>query len=313
MPDPTRKTISASEAAALWNASPYLTRWMLWQRFANGVDISGADDARKSWGRKMQPLIIQQVAADKKLEVIPNVSDTYVRRGLFGCTRDAVIICPDRGPGALEIKCVFDYRIWATEWRGGDHVPRHNDIQLQTQMYVGEGNISLDGIDFTIGDYKWGMIAAWVCGDIYYFERKPIAKLQDDMQRSAVEFFASVSLGREPDAFGAACEADLIRELFPLEPGKELDFSDDPDHVKTSESVSMYQTHKDIADANKGPMESLRLKLLAVARDAEFVKLPCGVSFRIKKSGKGKTIVPYVPDRPLPPPPPKTQPILAGG
>jgi hypothetical protein len=39
VPDRTLKTISATEAPALFNASPYVTRWMLWQRFANGMDI----------------------------------------------------------------------------------------------------------------------------------------------------------------------------------------------------------------------------------------------------------------------------------
>ena len=43
MPDQTLKTISASEAAALFNASPYVTRWMLYQRFAKLCAAGGSE------------------------------------------------------------------------------------------------------------------------------------------------------------------------------------------------------------------------------------------------------------------------------
>lgn len=305
MPDPERKSISASEAAALFNASPYITRWMLWHRFANGVDISGGDDSRKMWGRLFQHTVIQQVAREKKLEVIANADDTYVRKGFFGCTRDATIICPDRGPGALEIKCVFDFRVWAESWRSGEYVPRQNEIQLQTQMAVGDGETP----------YNWGIIAVWVCGSpLYYFERKPIKELWLEMGAEAQLFFESVRDKIEPDAVGELCEAPLVARLYPqIAAAKEIDLSTDPDHVKTSEDVSMYQYHKELVSGNESLADKLRLKLLALAQDAERVKLPCGVYYRVAKSGKGKKIIPYVPEHPLPPPPPKGEIILAAG
>jgi hypothetical protein len=67
------------------------------------------------------------------------------------------------------------------------------------------------------------------------------------------------------------------------------------------------------AKAMCGVAEEKRLKLLALAKDASFVKLPCGVNYSLRKSGKGKTIVPYIPERPLPPPPPKEGNILHAG
>lgn len=102
------------------------------------------------WGTRLQPLIIEQAARDLKLDVFP--CDTYVRNGNLGCTRDAEIICPDRGPGALEVKAVFDYKTWMREWDGGNSVPRHIEIQHQTQMLVGDGKVP----------FSWGVIAAWV-------------------------------------------------------------------------------------------------------------------------------------------------------
>src|ERR1700719_3849541 len=103
MPDPELTTISATESPALFGASPYVTRWMLYQKFANGENIEKPADERMNWGKLMQPLIIDEVRKCWGFEVIPN-EETYVRRGLLGCTRDATIIAPGIGPGALEIK-----------------------------------------------------------------------------------------------------------------------------------------------------------------------------------------------------------------
>jgi hypothetical protein len=150
-------TISATEAPALFNVSPYVTRWMLYKKFADGVDIDGAEDARMSWGKKLQPLIVAQAAEELRLEVRSNAEDVYHRRGLLGCTRDAEIICPDRGRGALETKCVFDYGVWMRDWAGGKMVPRTHEIQLQQQMLVGDaehGEVGEHG-----PQYDWGVIA----------------------------------------------------------------------------------------------------------------------------------------------------------
>ncbi len=323
MPDPLRTTISATEAPALFNASPYVTRWMLHHKFASGLVIDGAaPNSRMDWGKKMQPLILAQVAAEKGMEVIPNADDTYVRRGLLGCTRDAVIHCPERGPGALETKCVFDYATWMDKWQGGASVPRHYEIQLQTQMYVGEGelgSITKDGDDYVLREdgrirsYHWGLLAVWVCAELHYFERREAAGLWRRLEDEAARFFADVYDGREPDAYGATVEAPYVTTMYPTREGQVLDLSADPEHITTSELVSALKDYRDIAASHSKLAEESRVKLLALARDAEQVLLPCGVNYRIRKSGKGKTIVPYVPEQPTAPPPPKDRSVLHAG
>ena len=296
MPDPDRKTLSATESPALFGASPYLTRWMLYQKFANGENLDKPADERMDWGKKMQPIIISQVSSDRGLEVVPN-PDAYVRRGLLGCTRDATIIAPGIGPGALEIKCVFDYRVWMQKWNGGKTVPREIELQLQQQMYVGEGD-DKRGYEFN-SSYDWGLIAVWVCADMYYFERKPVPELWTDLERKAIGFFSDVRSKREPDPFGAAVELPLLNKLYPMQPGNVLDLSADQDHVKTSEKVSLYDHLKSEKSGLEANVEKYRVELLALAKDAEYVKLPCGVSFRVKRVGKaGRTIDAYIPETP---------------
>jgi hypothetical protein len=304
MPDPTRATISATQSPALWNVSPYLTRWMLWQHFANGVPLDVEPNSRMDWGLKMQPLVLEQAAAELRLEVIPNENNTYHRCGMLGCTRDATIICPDRGPGALETKCVFDYATWMRDWDGGKLVPRHHEIQLQQQIFVGDG----EGQSF-----GWGIIVAWVGADLFYFERKPIIPLVERLAAEAAAFFASVEAKGEPDPFGSPIEVPWLTELFPTERGKVLDLSQDHLHVKTAELVSLYAHHKSQESEGKKGAEPIRAKLLALARDAEKVLLPCGVNFKIGGSEKAKRLTVYVPDNPTPAPMAASQEILHAG
>lgn len=302
MPDPDRKTISATESPALWNVSPYITRWMLYQKFANGMSLDVEPNSRMEWGLKMQPLVLAQAAADLHLEVIPNPDDIYHRRGLLGCTRDATIICPDRGPGALETKCVFDYATWMRDWGGGEFVPRQHEIQLQQQCFVGDGT-----------QFEWGVIVAWVGADLFYFERKPIEELWLKLQSEAARFFASVETRTEPDPFGAPIEVPWLTALFPTERGSVLDLSQSYEHVKTSEMVSLYKHHKAGEAAGAKGAEPIRAKLLAIAREHETVLLPCGVKIKIGGSEKSKRLSVYVPDHPSPAPTaPIQEPLHAG-
>lgn len=299
MPDPTKQTISATEASGLWNVSPYVTRWMLWQRFAKGIDIDSTEDSRMSWGKKLQPLIIQQAAEDLKFEVIPNVDDTYHRRGLLGCTRDATIICPDRGPGALETKCVFDYRTWMADWDGGNAPPRQHEIQLQMQMLVGDQQ---NDPDHNFGMYNWGVIAAWVAGDVYYFEREPIFDLWDRLNDEAAAFFKSIADGTEPDPFGAPIEVEWLTKLFPTERGKVIDLSGDESASIHADAARAYVVAKEGENAGKRIAEPLRAKLLALAKDAETVWLPGAIKVSIGGNEKSKRLKVYIPEASEPSP-----------
>lgn len=288
MPDPTKATLSATQTPGLFGVSPYVTKWLLWHHFARGVEIDPPEDGRMSWGKKLQPLIIQQAAEDLKLEVHPNADDTYHRRGLLGCTRDATIICPDRGPGALETKCVFDYRTWMSDWDGGKNVPKHYDIQLQQQMHVADGR----------GEpYQWGVLAVWVAGDVHYFERQPIAELWENLKEGAHQFFADVQAGREPDPFGVAIEAPWLVRLLPTVKGAVLDLSNDGHADGHAETARLYWAAKQQESAAGAVAEELRPKLLALAKEAEEIWLPGPVHVRIRAAGKGKRVTVYEPEQ----------------
>lgn len=304
MPDPERKSVSASQIAALWNASPWATRWMLWQQFANGVVMEEPESSRMKWGKLIEPLVIGEVMQQWQLEVTHNLGNTYYRRGLVGATRDATIIAPGKGEGAVEVKCVFDYPTWMNDWQGGRTVPRHVELQLQTQMYVGDGK----------RPFQWGLIAVWVCAgaELHYYEREPIIKLWTQIELESKRFFASVEGGEEPDPYGAEVELPWLTSLYQTAEGETLDLSDKYEHVKTAEDLRTYEIFKDQRASSERVTKEYRAKFLALAKSAREVILPCGFRYRVQKSGGGKTVVPFIPEVPTAPPPPP-EPIIQAG
>jgi hypothetical protein len=281
MPDSTRKTISATEMSMLLGVSPYGTRWMLYQRFAHDIEAPGPDHNRLDWGTKMEPLLLEQAAADLRLEVKtnrqPDGSQIYLRRGLLGCSRDADIYDPQRGPGALETKCCFDYKVLMQEWDGGKTPPRQHEIQLQQQMYVGDG----------VKPYEWGTIALWCGGDMTYFHRKPMLDLWETFEREAESFFADVAAGREPSPFGAPVEVPLLKQLFSKPTGEiisAVDVLGEAEATKLAQRVVDADYQRAVRLAAEKIEKETQAKLLGLIKDADELELPQGIRVKVTRS-----------------------------
>lgn len=311
MPDPLKQTLSATQTPALFGASPYLTIWMLLRHFIHGDPIDSPAHNRMDWGLKMQPLLLEQAAEDLHLEV--RRDEQYVRRGLLGCTRDAIVTCPDRGPGALEFKCCFDYGTWMRDWGGGDTPPRHNEIQLQQQMMVGDGTAS----------YQWGVLGVWVGGDIHYFERKPIAKLWKSIEGEAEKFFKDVAAKIEGEPFGSPIEMPLMAELYAPTVGVTVDLTTRDDARDLVSVAQLTRYHANNRSMHEKEEKKYKARLKAVMGDAEIGILPEGVRLKAKQTSRaGFTVKPttystldvFLPDG-VPTAQPEKQPdnILAGG
>jgi len=281
MPDPTKKTISATEMSGLLGISPYVTKWMLYQRFAKGIEAPGPEHNRLDWGTKMEPLLLEQAATDLRLEVKtnrqPDGSQVYLQRGLLGCSRDADIYDPQRGPGALETKCCFDYKILMQEWDGGKTPPRQHEIQLQQQMYVGDG----------VTPYEWGSIALWCGGDMTYFHRKPMPDLWELFENEARQFFADVEAGNEPEPFGSPIEVPLLKIIFAVPTGEIVDATavlGEVEATKIAQMVMDADYQRVVRLAAEKVEEKSKAKLLALAKDADEIELPQGIRVKITRS-----------------------------
>jgi hypothetical protein len=279
MPDPERRTLSATETPALFNASPYVTRWLLWRKFKHGDQTEPDQTSRMYWGKELQPLLLKKAASDLKLEVHDNTADTYQRHSklLIGCTRDALIYDPSRGWGSLEAKCCFDYGTWMREWGGGATIPRHYEIQLQHQMLVGDG----------FEPHTWGVLAVWVCGEMEYFERKPIDVFTAELTASVAQFFADIDFGAKgPEPFGTPVEYPLLAELFDPEPGAT---KFEPENYKLAEVARLYKSFS----ANrrffeKGALASRLQLLTATESKYETLHLAGDIVVHVKKTKGGR-------------------------
>src|SRR4051812_6258014 len=110
--------IGASEIAALFNLSPYNTRWDLWSREAKGRALAEPDDERLRWGSLLQDDILAEVAHRMKWSIEPNAGDAFVTHpgGLqLGATVDAWVRDHEEGPGLVECKNV-DWFIHRQTW-----------------------------------------------------------------------------------------------------------------------------------------------------------------------------------------------------
>lgn len=292
MPDPTKKTISATEMSGLLGISPYVTKWMLYQRFAKGIEAPGPEHNRLDWGTKMEPLLLEQAAADLRLEVKtnrqPDGSQVYLRRGLLGCSRDADIYDPQRGPGALETKCCFDYKVLMEQWDGGKTPPRQHEIQLQMQMYVGDG----------VTPYEWGTIAMWCGGDMTYFHRKPMPDLWELFENEARQFFADVAAGNEPEPFGSPIEVPLLKMIFAVPTGEIINATEllgEGEATKIAQMVVDAEYQRVVRLAAEKVEEKSKAKLLAIAKEADEIDLPQGIRVKITRSSRaGYTVKPTV-------------------
>lgn len=274
MPDPKKQTISATEMPGLLGVSPYVTKWMLYQRFAKGIEAPGPDHNRLDWGTKMEPLLLEQAAADLRLEVKTNRqadgSQIYLRRGLLGCSRDADIYDPQRGPGALETKCCFDFKILMQEWDGGKTPPRQHEIQVQQQMYVGDGE----------KPFEWGTIALWCGGDMTYFHRKPMPDLWAKFEEEAKQFFDDVIAGRAPEPFGSPIEVPLLKQIFDKPTGEVINGTEllgEVEATKLAQQVCDADYQRVVRLAAEKVEESVKAKLLGLLKDADEIELPQGI------------------------------------
>ena len=259
MPDITRSTISASQVAALWGASPYVTRWMLYHWARGAFALDEPENVRMEMGRKFEAAILDMASERLRLDVTQNTENRYRRHDTIrlGCTVDAVTRDPASGLGVVEAKNV-DAMVWRQSW-SEDAAAKHVEIQLQAQMLV-------------VGA-RWGAIAALVGGNAFkLYRRTPNRNLWRSMEARVREFWSQVNTEREPSPTGIEPELRVLDHLYPrAEPLKVRDLADDHDAAEVVEAYAVARRKRSDADADA---QEQRILLAAMMGDAEFLYVP---------------------------------------
>lgn len=274
MPDPTRQSVSASQAAALLNLSPYATRWLLWQHFRDPltVPLDTRPDKRMLWGRRMQAVILAATAAEFRLDVEENESDLYVRRGVLGCTRDGMMIDPATGPVLVEAKNV-DRDVFRRSWTD-TAAPAHIEIQVQVGLYA--------------MDATSGLIAVLVGGnDLRWFKRARNPDIIDRLVGETESFFADLVANRVPDISGEPIELPALQALYAArEPEKELDASNDGELGDVLRQYDWARNQRLFAAKVE---EQMKVRILARAADNGLIRAK-GARARIRSSRPGNQV-----------------------
>ena len=144
--------IGASEVAALFDASPYLTRFELFHRKLGTIDVpefnatidGTPENERIWWGVKLEAVIIE--AACERWGYVPVETPARLDNGKgLGGHPDKVVMCPKRGRGILEVKTAD----WLVAKKWGAEPPVH--YLLQAQSYAGLAGVNWADIVYLVG------------------------------------------------------------------------------------------------------------------------------------------------------------------
>lgn len=203
------KVVGASEVAALFDTSSWLTHFELWHR-KNGTvatpDFGGNE--RIEAGIRLEPAIIDW-ACDKwgyQRRETPRRLDNG--KGLGGHP-DQLVTCPQRGDGLLEVKTAD----WLVAKGWGDEPPLQ--YQLQAVAYMG-----LAGVE-------WGDLVILVGGnELRRFQIQFRPKLYAEIEKRVEAFWQSVRDGKPPKP-DYTRDGPAIAELYGESDGGLIDLRGD--------------------------------------------------------------------------------------
>lgn len=198
--------VGASEVAALFDASPWLTHFELWHRKNGSIatpdfNARNADgtpvNSRIHWGVKLEKLIVEEACERWGYRPVETPTRLDNNAGLGGHP-DQLAICPERGLGILEVKTVD----WIQRKRWGDEPPLH--YLLQPNTYAGLAKV------------EWADVIVMVLGgstDLERFQNEFRPKLYDETERRVAAFWESVRAGKPPKPDFSRDGATLIETL----------------------------------------------------------------------------------------------------
>lgn len=260
--------IGASEVAALFDASPYLTRFELWHRKNGTIAVPEfAGNERMEAGVRLEPVIIEWACDKWGYTAAPTPKRLDNGKGLGGHP-DQAVICPERGPGLLEVKTA-DWLV-AKQW--GEEPPLH--YQLQAMTYMG------------LAGAAWGDIVVLVGGnELRRFQIEFRPKLFAEIERRVAEFWQTVRHGIAPPA-DYTRDGDALRELHGAPADAVINLAGDN---LAAIAAAEYQAGKELEKQGKARAEAALAELIDKAGDHN-VALLDGFTFKVSR-------IAAVPDR----------------
>lgn len=253
--------VGASEVPALFDASPWLTRFELFHRKRgtiatpdfNARQADGApENERIDWGVRLEPVIIQ--AACERWGYEAGYSPPARSNGAgLGGHPDQQVVDPDRGPGVLEVKTAD----WLVAKKWGDEPPLH--YLLQAQTYAG------------LTGSGWADLIVLVGGnELRRFQYQFRPALYAEIERLVSVFWADVRAGVAPPVDPARDGRALVEALG--EPTGEV--ADLRDSLDAEQDALDFLAGRALRDQGEAQMEAARTRLFERIGAAGAAMLP---------------------------------------
>lgn len=244
--------VTSTEISALFDLSPYMTRYELWHRKKNRLIVDGETSERMKWGLRLQESIAQGIAEDQGWMI--RRMDEYMRLPdlRMGASFDYAI----GDDGILEVKNV-DSLIFKEGWiEDGDGLEAPPHIELQVQHQLATSN------------RKWAVIGALIGGNrVVLIRRERSESIIEAIRGRVAEFWASIEVGQEPEPLWER-DATFIAKLYGYaEPGKVIDGDDE-----ISQLAAEYRSISQEQKKTEAIRDGLKARLLTKMGDAEKVK-----------------------------------------
>lgn len=252
--------VGAGEVSALFDASPWLTKFELFHRKKgtiatpefNAVTNGVPADMRIFCGVMLEPVVIEIACRLWGYERVETPKRLTNGKGLGGHP-DQLVRCPERGVGVLEIKTAD----WLVAKGWGDEPPLN--YQLQAQTYAG-----LAGVD-------WCEIITLVGGnDPRRFPLPFKPKVYAEIERRVAEFWADVEADRAPPVDYARDGKTLVEALG--QPTDEV--ADIRESLDAEQEAMDFLEAKARRDAAEHDMEVAKTRLIERIGTAGVALLP---------------------------------------
>jgi predicted phage-related endonuclease len=246
--------VGASEVAALFDASPWLTHYELWHRKAGTIatpDFAGNE--RMQWGVLLEPVILDEACKRFGWEPVETPRRLSNGKGLGGHPDRFVRRTSDGKIGCVEAKAVD----WLQFKKWGDEPQLH--YLLQPQTYCGLG-----GLD-------WCAITPLVGGNqLECFEYDFRPGLYAEIEARVVAFWQSVRAGDAPTPDFTRDGKTLVEVMGePTEEVIDLRFDNEADELATA-----FLSAKAAKADQEALMEEAKNKLLMKIGSAGYAMLP---------------------------------------
>lgn len=201
-----RGNVGASEVAALFDCSPYTSRYALWQIKAGAIPGPDLNGERPKWGLRLEDAIMAAFVEET------GCAYAYRRAGYvqhptvegLGCSPDFFLVDRDAVPIEIAETKNVDWLQHKRQW--GGEPPAH--ILLQTQAQLSCTGLAAVTVPALVGGNELKH---------YRFERRP--KIIAEIERRVAEFWQSIRDGRAPEPDGSDSTAQAIKALYPGDDG----------------------------------------------------------------------------------------------